>query len=43
LRRCRGAMAPTQAEMDVPSSADETLAALLVEVRAIREALEKNG
>jgi uncharacterized membrane protein YdbT with pleckstrin-like domain len=43
LRRFRGAMAPTQAEMDVPSSADETLAALLVEVRAIRKALEKNG
>jgi putative membrane protein len=43
LDRYRGGMAPTQAETDAPRSADETLAALLAEVRAIREALEQNG
>jgi putative membrane protein len=43
LSRFRGAMAPTQAEIEVPGSADETLAALLVEVRAIREALDKSS
>jgi uncharacterized membrane protein YdbT with pleckstrin-like domain len=43
LSRFRGAMAPTQAEEEAPSSVDETLAALLAEVRAIREMLEKNG
>ena len=43
LRRFRGAMTPTQAEIDAPGSADETLAALLAEVRAIREMLKKTG
>ena len=43
LSRFRGGMAPTQAEVEAASDADETLAALLTEVRAIREALEKNG
>jgi putative membrane protein len=41
LGRFRGGMAPTQAETETPSSTDETLAALLDEVRAIRETLEK--
>jgi membrane protein YdbS with pleckstrin-like domain len=41
LRRFRGGMAPTQAEMEAPGEAEETLAALLAEVRAIRKVLEK--
>jgi putative membrane protein len=43
LSRFRGAMAPTQAEVEAPDDADETLAALLTEVRAIREALDKSS
>ena len=42
LRRFRGGMAPTQAEAESPGSADEMLSALLVEVRAIREMIEKD-
>ena len=42
LRRFRGGMAPTQAEAEALSGTDETLAALLAEVRAIRKALEKS-
>jgi membrane protein YdbS with pleckstrin-like domain len=42
LSRFRGAMAPTQAEEEAPSGVDETLAALLAEVRAIREMLEQS-
>jgi membrane protein YdbS with pleckstrin-like domain len=42
LHRFRGGMAPTQAEMEAPGNANETLAALLAEVRAIREGLEKS-
>jgi membrane protein YdbS with pleckstrin-like domain len=41
LRRFRGAMAPTQAEMEL-APAEDLLAALLDEVRAIREALERS-
>ena len=41
LSRFRGGMAPTQAETEAQGGADETLAALLAEVRAIRAALEK--
>jgi membrane protein YdbS with pleckstrin-like domain len=47
LRRFRGAMAPTAAgeegETSRVTSADETLAALLGEVRAIRQVLERGG
>jgi uncharacterized membrane protein YdbT with pleckstrin-like domain len=43
LSRFRGGMTPTQAEVEAPRGADETLAALLAEVRAIRKAVEKNG
>jgi hypothetical protein len=43
LGRFRGGMSPTQAETEAPRGTDETLAALLAEVRAIREALEKNS
>jgi len=43
LGRFRGGMAPTQAGAEATGSTDETLAALLAEVRAIREALEKKG
>lgn len=42
LSRFRGGMSPTQAEMETPSGTDETLTALLAEVRAIRKALEKD-
>jgi membrane protein YdbS with pleckstrin-like domain len=42
LRRYRGAMAPTQAGVEAPGSADEILAALLAEVRAIREKLDQS-
>jgi len=43
LRRFRGAMAPTAAEVEVEQgvSADGALAALLTEVRAIRQTLEQ--
>jgi len=42
LRRFRGAMAPTQAEVEAVSMAEaEVLSALLDEVRAIRRALSK--
>lgn len=40
LGRFRGGLAPTQAETETPAGIEETLAALLVEVRAIRAALE---
>ena len=40
LGRFRGGMSPTQAQLEAPGGADETLAALLAEVRAIRAALE---
>jgi putative membrane protein len=43
LHRFRGGMAPTQAGAEAPGSAGETLVALLVEVRAIREVLEKKS
>jgi membrane protein YdbS with pleckstrin-like domain len=43
LRRFRGGMAPTQAETEAQGGTDETLSALLAEVRAIRAALEKNA
>lgn len=41
LRRFRGGMAPTQAEME-PAPAEDLLAAILDELRAIREALEQS-
>jgi uncharacterized membrane protein YdbT with pleckstrin-like domain len=47
LRRVRGAMAPTAAGVEGEETAEiapaETLAALLAEVRAIRQVLEKQG
>jgi hypothetical protein len=42
LSRFRGGMAPNQAGIETPDSTDATLAALLVEVRAIRAALKKD-
>jgi len=41
LRRFRGAMAPTQAEVE-PAPAEDLLAAILDELRAIRGALEQS-
>lgn len=43
LRRYRSAMSPTAADADENLMADGELSALLREVRAIREALEKRG
>lgn len=42
LRRFRGAMAPTQAEEEPAPPGDHALAAILAEVRAIRESLEES-
>jgi uncharacterized membrane protein YdbT with pleckstrin-like domain len=42
LRRFRGAMAPTTAEVEPLGASGETLAAILEEVRAIRESLSKS-
>jgi uncharacterized membrane protein YdbT with pleckstrin-like domain len=41
LRRFRGGMAPTQADVEPLAASAETLTAILEEVRAIRGALEK--
>lgn len=43
LRRFRGGMAPTQAGVEAVAAPGETLAAILEELRAIREALEKES
>jgi membrane protein YdbS with pleckstrin-like domain len=43
LHRFRGGMSPTQAEAEAPHSTDDTLVALLAEVRAIRRALEERN
>ena len=42
LRRFRGGMAPTQADVEPLVASGETLAAILEEVRAIRESLAKS-
>lgn len=43
LRRFRGSMAPTQAEVEAEPDGAELLPAILGELRAIREVLERRG
>jgi len=43
LRRFRGAMAPTAAEVEPEITSTETLTAILQELRAIRQALQKDS
>jgi len=44
LHRFRGGMAPTNAEEEAPAAASpEALNAILAEVRAIRQAMDRNN
>jgi membrane protein YdbS with pleckstrin-like domain len=43
LRRFRGAMAPTAAEVEPEATSAETLTAILQELRAIRQAVQKDS